>query len=168
MLKAFCTALGMVALVTTASATTAQASPASGDGGVSIIAQASAQASDAIELAPYQLITVPANGRVSCFNYGGTFKVGTYVYKVDWATTSDECFGIGPDRKIWHAWPNSGGWKQMPGGGYADHIATPFLENTDPRSKYRRLAVYTQSSNTFWCQDYILPAGWDGIWYACG
>lgn len=40
MFKAFCAVLGMAALVTTASATTAQAGPASGDGGVSITAYA--------------------------------------------------------------------------------------------------------------------------------
>ncbi|WP_461119406.1 hypothetical protein [Saccharothrix stipae] len=114
-----------------------------------------------------RVTAVPANGRVTCYGYTGTFKVGTNVIVVNWASTSDECFGIATDRTIWHAWPNSDGWHRMPGGGYADSIAyLRFLENPDPDIKFRRVVVYTVSSDKFWCQEYVIPR-WDGYWFEC-
>ncbi|GAB2980821.1 hypothetical protein [Saccharothrix stipae] len=124
------------------------------------------QASAEPEYPSFYETAVPANGRVFCYGYGGTFKVGTYVVVVDWKSSSDECFGISTDRTIWHAWPNSGGWKKMGGGGYADTIA-PLLFLEDRDTKERLAVVYTASSNKFWCQLYRLPGGWTNSWYEC-
>jgi hypothetical protein len=112
-----------------------------------------------------RMTPVPANGRVSCYGYYGTFKTGTYVMVVDWVTSSDECFGIAPDRTIWHAWPNSGGWKRMPGNGHADHMYTGIAEWSDG---VRAVPVFVSSNGTYWCQNYYPTTGWTGDWYLCG
>ena len=111
-----------------------------------------------------RMTPVPANGRVSCWGYYGTFKTGTYVMVVDWVTSSDECFGIAPDRTIWHAWPNSGGWKVMPGGGHADLINAEILERSDG---IREVSVFATTNGTYWCQTYFPVTGWTGDWYLC-
>ncbi|MDQ3785709.1 MAG: hypothetical protein M3422_00510, partial [Actinomycetota bacterium] len=99
-----------------------------------------------------RMTAVPSNGRVSCFGYYGTFKTGTYVMVVDWVTASDECFGIATDRTIWHVWPNSGGWKPMPGGGHADFIYSEIYENVTTGA--RGVSVFASSNGTYWCQNY--------------
>ena len=111
-----------------------------------------------------RMAPVPADGRVNCYNYWGTFKTGTYVMVVDWVTTVDECFGIAPDRTIWHAWPGSGGWKRMPGNGRADHMYTDIVEWSDG---VRTVPVFV-GSGSYWCQNYYPGAGWEGVWYRCG
>ena len=119
---------------------------------------------------PTRMTAVPANGRVSCWGYYGTFKTGTYVLVVDWQTSSDECFGIATDRTIWHVWPNSGGWKPMPGGGHADLTSDLVYEQSDG---LRVVPVFATTNGTYWCQNYY-PAtgydgfGWTGDWYLCG
>jgi hypothetical protein len=112
-----------------------------------------------------RMTAVPANGRVSCFGYYGTFKTGTYVMVVDWATASDECFGIATDRTIWHVWPNSGGWKPMPGGGHADLIYGEIVENVTTGA--RGIAVFATTNGTYWCQNYYRSTDWTGDWYLC-
>lgn len=112
-----------------------------------------------------RMTLVPANGRVSCYGYYGTFKPATYVMVVDWVTSSDECFGIATDRTIWHTWPGSGGWTPMPGGGHADLIHTGIVELPDG---FRAVSIYAQSNNTYWCQNYEpTKGGWSGDWYLC-
>ena len=113
---------------------------------------------DIINMAP-----VPANGKVNCFNYIGNFKAGTYVMVVDWATSTQECFGIAPDRTIWHAWPGSGGWQRMPGNGRADHIYAQILEWSDGG---RTIWVFV-GTGSYYCQDYISGLGWEAVWYRC-
>jgi len=112
-----------------------------------------------------RMTPVPANGRVSCYGYYGTFKVGTEVMVVDWATSSDECFGIATDRTIWHTWPGSGGWTPMPGNGHADYIYDYIVEGSDG---FRAISVYIPSAPSyFWCQNYTPATGWTGDWYDC-
>lgn len=111
-----------------------------------------------------RMTPVPANGRVSCYGYYGTFKAGTYVMVVDWVTSSDECFGIATDRTIWHTWPGSGGWKRMPGNGHADFINSDIWEWTDG---VRTVSVFVVSNGSYWCQNYYPVDGWEGFWYRC-
>ncbi len=111
-----------------------------------------------------RMTLVPANGRVSCYGYYGTFKPGTYVMVVDWVTSSDECFGITTDRRIWHTWPGSGGWTVLPGNGHADLIHTEIVELTNGN---RGVSVFAQSNSTYWCQNYYPSIGWTGDWYLC-
>ena len=127
---------------------------------------ARAQSSD-VQYADIDRVTaVPSTGKVTCYGYTGTFRAGTNVVVVNWLSTSDECFGIATDRTIWHAWPDSGGWHKMPGGGYADSIAySVFLE--EPSTGQREVVVWTRSSDKFWCQDFRRPGGWDAFWFEC-
>lgn len=111
-----------------------------------------------------RMTPVPASGRVSCYGYYGTFKAGTEVMVVNWDTVADECFGIATDRTIWHVWPNSGGWRPMPGGGHADYIVNYAYE--EPNG-YRDIMVWIPGAAIpFWCQDYLHTTGWRG-WYNC-
>ena len=131
--------------------TTAQASAApAGENGTT---------GSVINMAP-----VPADGKVNCFNYIGNFKTGTYVMVVDWLTSTQECFGIAPDRTIWHTWPGAGGWKRMPGNGRADLMYTGIVEWSDGA---RTVPVFV-SSGSYWCQNYYPGIGWEGVWYRCG
>ena len=107
---------------------------------------------------------VPANGKVSCYGYYGTFKVGTDVIVVDWNTSSDECFGIATDRTIWHTWPGSGGWRPMPGNGHADGIYSIAEDST---TGFRGVSVFVTSNSSIWCQNYYRSGGWTGSWYRC-
>jgi hypothetical protein len=112
---------------------------------------------------------VPADGRVSCYGYYGTFKPATYVIVIDWVTASDECFGITADRRIWHTWPGSGGWKVMPGNGHADLVNTAIVELGDGT---RGVSVFATTNGTTWCQNYYPDnragaPGWTGDWYLC-
>jgi hypothetical protein len=123
-------------------------------------------AAAAQEVPVMQATSVPANGRVSCYGYYGTFRTDTLVIVVDWITSSNECFGIATDNTIWHTWPNSGGWRPMPGNGHADSIAyTQFRE--DPVTKFRKIAVYAAVNDSYWCQNYYPSTDWGG-WYRCG
>ncbi|MFE2756692.1 hypothetical protein ACFXGA_32325 [Actinosynnema sp. NPDC059335] len=101
----------------------------------------------------------------TCFGYTGTFRDGSSVVYVDWITTGDECFGIAPDRTIWHAWPGSGGWQMMPGNGRADDTRDHFYENTSTGS--RTAGVWVADGTGYWCQDYTPSGGWTGHWYDC-
>ncbi len=68
-----------------------------------------------------------------CFNQEGVFKGDSDVLIVDWDKNGkvDECFGIAPNRAIYHVWPNSVGWDPMPNNGLADDTYVPFLyQNT--------------------------------------
>ncbi|MEV4314934.1 hypothetical protein [Actinocrispum sp. NPDC049592] len=113
-----------------------------------------------------RITPVPDSGRVSCYGYYGTFKPGTDVIVVDWVSSSDECFAIAPNLTIWHTWPGSGGWHQMGGNGHADNTYW-YSFKEDPAIKARSVAVFVSSSNTVWCQDYLLPKGWQNEWYQC-
>lgn len=59
----------------------------------------------------------------SCFGYSGTFRDGSDVLLVNWFGSGRlECFGIAPDRTIWHTWPGHGVWSLMPHNGRADDV----------------------------------------------
>ncbi|TDP97604.1 hypothetical protein [Labedaea rhizosphaerae] len=105
---------------------------------------------------------VPASQRVACYGYYGTFKAGSSVMVVDWIHTSDECFGISTDRTIWHAWPNSGGWKKLGGGGSADDVAGVVNEQSDGT---KGVVVWAASNNSYWAQEYHPVTGWTNSWY---
>jgi len=115
---------------------------------------------------------VPVSGGVgtlsyneSCFGYTGTFKDGSDVMRVDWedaGTGVDECFGVAPNRTIWHAWSGSGGWKEMPNNGRADDTWVPYY-SVDGR---RGVSVYVASSNSIWCSTRNAGPGW-GAWFQC-
>lgn len=77
--------------------------------------------------APSGVSAVSAGFEYYCFNKRGVFKTGTRIALADWNRDgrTDECFGIAPDRRIYHAWPASNGWDPMPNNGLADNMANP-------------------------------------------
>lgn len=108
---------------------------------------------------------VPVWGDFTCFDYTGTFKSGTNVLVIDWENNGsyDECFGVAPGRTIWHAWPKSGGWKQMPNSGRADDM---WWAETVGRFDAHSVTVLVWSSRNLWCST-IKDAAWTP-WSNCG
>ena len=102
---------------------------------------------------------VPFSWNGTCFGYTGTFHDGTGIFVVDWYNDGSnvECFGIAPGRTIWHAWPGSGRWQQMPNGGRADTVTNAFLtgEFLD-----RTIQVHVTSSGNYFCS----TDNGSGIW----
>jgi hypothetical protein len=97
-----------------------------------------------------------------CFNQEGHFRLGTSVIKVDWTSNGsfDECFGIAPDRRIYHAWPNSVGWDPMPNNGLADIVDIAF-----PVSGNHTISVFVYSNNKDYCST-LAQGAWTP-WYIC-
>ena len=109
--------------------------------------------------------------RATRFNYTGTFHSGTRILDIDWHDLDhrfefgrSESFGIAPNGTIWHAWPGSGGWKEMPGHGRADDTLDVFYSYPS-----RTVRVLVKGSG-IWCNDD--PGGnggtWRNRWRHCG
>jgi len=96
-----------------------------------------------------------------CFGYNGTFKSGSVVRAADWTGdgVADECFGIAPNRTVWHAWPGSGGWREMPNGGRADNVAGVLW-----LAGRRTVRVYVASPSSYYCSS--LTTSWQR-WQVC-
>lgn len=95
------------------------------------------------------------------YGYYGEALCGTWIMDVDWNAdgTLDETFVIAPNRTIWHAWPGSGGWYEMPGKGLADDTGIAYWFGAD-----RRVTVWV-AGHGIWCNaDVAGPAGWTGWW----
>ena len=95
--------------------------------------------------------TVSAN----CFNRVGNFRGGTQILVVDWDAngSSDECFGIAPNRAIYHAWPRSDGWDPMPNNGRADDTVGADITS----GGYRRVVVHVNGKGDYYT---ILVGNW--------
>jgi hypothetical protein len=104
------------------------------------------------------------NFKYSCFGYTGTFWAGTRIALVDWQQDGsiDECFGIAPDSTIWHAWRNSGGWKQMPHNGRADDTDAAYYHPNGNR--FITVFVYGQFSVKEYWESTYSNGSW-GPWY---
>ena len=92
------------------------------------------------------------------FGYTGCFDNGSIVIGCDWSGdgVEDEAFGIAPSLTIWHAWPNSGGWKQMPNNGRADDTWNCYFNGNNQRQ------VEVKVGSAIWYSYY--SGGWKG-WY---
>jgi hypothetical protein len=106
---------------------------------------------------------VPPNGQAPCFNFWHTFIPGTQIRQVDWNGDRvwDECYGIAPDRTIWHAWPGHG-WVKMPGPGLADNTLPAQLAGGN-----HRMVVYVAGPPASHWYTELLPSGWSS-WFRCG
>gem|GEM_PF-5297337 len=102
----------------------------------------------------------PLNFSYNCFGYIGTFKSGSRILKVDWTSNGsvDECFGIAPDRTIWHAWPNHR-WIEMPNNGRADDTWGVYVTGG-----HHGVIVWVASPSSFWCS--TLTTSWQP-WFNC-
>ncbi|WP_433260529.1 hypothetical protein ACQPZF_24370 [Actinosynnema sp. CS-041913] len=99
------------------------------------------------------------------YGYTGTFRDATVVQEIDWFSSGRlEAFGIAPDRTIWHAWPGSGGWWQMPHNGRADHVTSVAWNQS---TGMRLVEVYVASGGgSFWCSTDPGNGSW-GPWQRC-
>ena len=100
-----------------------------------------------------------------CFNAEGTFRAGSRILAVDWNDDGrwDECFGIAPDRRIYHAWPNSVGWDPMPNDGRADDVHQAFLW----QGLYRTVQVIVAVDHSQYCSTLMgNPLAWTR-WARC-
>jgi hypothetical protein len=99
-----------------------------------------------------------------CFNVNITIKDGSLVDGADWDHNNvvDECFAVAPNRKIWHIWPSSGGWKQMPNGGRAD--AT--LPSVTLDGNVHMAVVYVASPPSHWYTKLAPGKAWSS-WQRC-
>jgi hypothetical protein len=87
-----------------------------------------------------------------CFGREGVIKGDSKVLIVDWNKDGrdDECFGIAPNRAIYHAWPSSVGWDPMPNNGLADDTWFPFFY----QNKYHTVSV-SVAGKGFYCSSLI-------------
>jgi hypothetical protein len=102
--------------------------------------------------------------KYGCFGYTRTFRAATRIALIDWQEDGsyDECFGIAQDGTIWHAWRNSGGWKEMPNG-YADNTDFGDLDNNN----HRFITVYKYGQflvKEYWKSTYNNGSGRWGPW----
>ena len=97
----------------------------------------------------------------ACYGYGGLFLYnGADILNPSW--NGGECFGIAPDRTIWHAWPGSGGWQLMPGDGRGDNTFSWQV----PAAGKRRVVIYVAHPSSHFYQDFNGQT-WTGVWYRC-
>jgi hypothetical protein len=99
------------------------------------------------------------------YGYTGKFRCNTHILIVRWdkwdarfGHDREESFGIAPSGTIWHAWRNSGGWKEMPGHGRAD-------DTYGDGAKYPSRTVAVKKGSGIWCNT-DPGKGW-GSWYRC-
>jgi len=111
-------------------------------------------------------VTVGPSGKVTCFGFVGTFIVGTHVQHANWDNVGlpDECYGVAPNRTIWHAWPGHT-WEVMPSGGLADNTLPAQLIGST-----RRMVVFVAGPPaSHWHIDFptnVPGASW-GRWSQC-
>ncbi|MGI5149028.1 hypothetical protein ACQEVC_22130 [Plantactinospora sp. CA-294935] len=111
-----------------------------------------------IEIEPQgELVTAAAGCPVSAYGYSGTAMCGTIALVCSW----DEAFVIAPSRTVWHAWPGSGGWREMPNNGRADNMWDCY-RNGDGQ---RQVEVWTAADNVYYS---YYSGGWRGWYYYPG
>ncbi|MEU4767617.1 hypothetical protein AB0H12_30625 [Actinosynnema sp. NPDC023794] len=149
--------VGMLAVVLgTAAAPAAAATPA----------PASAEATSAVwpkitvkEVAAGSITPASACSIVK-YGYRGTVMCEAIGLEIEWSAGRFEYFDISTNRSIWHVWPNSGGWKVMPGNGSADHIFDAYWAGTS-----RVVCVSNNSNGSVWCStDPPTSASWGSWW----
>jgi hypothetical protein len=94
----------------------------------------------------------------SCFGQEGRFKDGTRVLRADWTNDGlvDECFGIAPNRHVYHAWRTSTRWTEMLHGGLADHMCwTTFQASSGWRAVYVKV-----NGKGVYLSEFLPSGGW--------
>jgi hypothetical protein len=99
---------------------------------------------------------------ITKYGYRGTVMCEAIGMEIEWSPGRLEYFDISTNRTIWHVWPNSGGWKVMPGNGHADHIYDAYWSGAA-----RVVCVYVNSNSSVWCStDPAGSASWGSWWRA--
>ncbi|MEE6259358.1 hypothetical protein [Plantactinospora sonchi] len=96
--------------------------------------------------------------------YSGAYMCGTRVILVDWYGDGRrlETFVVSPVRTIWHAWPGSGGWHEMPGRKTGDNMGDAWWSGTATRN----ISVWANHPTGYWCIS-DPGSGWTGVWRDC-
>lgn len=132
--------------------------------GLTSIAIQSTQVANAEVPSHIQVIQLPGNSAQTVSYSGcwstGNFRGGTLLIRVWWNNDSslDECFGIAPDRRIYHEWP-SHNWVPMPNDGRADNMV-----DVTGAPEYRLVQVMVNGKGPY-CT--ALFQGQWGAWYRC-
>jgi hypothetical protein len=94
---------------------------------------------------------------ISRFNHRGCMMPGSTRLTCAW----NEDFVVAPDRTIWHSWPTSGRWVEMPNNGRADDMLTCAVEDGNRTI----LVIVTQDPSSVWRSFLDLSTGiWHG-WF---
>ena len=117
-------------------------------------------AGGAANAAPEADVTI-ASVSASCYGYKGQFLHRAPLH-VDLNGGWQECFGIGTNRGVYHAWPNSGGWHEMPNGGRADDTEGAYFDSAGRRV----IEVYTEGAGDY-CSTLIPSRGGWQPWVRC-
>jgi hypothetical protein len=108
--------------------------------------------------------TVPSNGLALCQAniYWGHFKPGTTFFQVGWVNSGvDECFGVAPDRSIWHIWRGVNGWYEMPGNGRGDNMNKVSIGyNINTRHYMRAVCIWAGGKDYCNFDDNGVWSGW--------
>jgi hypothetical protein len=122
-------------------------------------------ASPAAAARPYKI----TDGTDRCFTYEGVFIPQTRILMPDWDGNGDdvdECFGVAPDRTIWHTWRGAGDWFRVPGDGRADDMIEVFWSPGAGDSERYNIVVYVREPRSHY---YTWREGtkWRGKWFLC-
>ena len=100
----------------------------------------------------------------TCSTYSGTFRANSNspFGVISWSNGTEECFGIAPSGTIWHSWPNSGGWKEMPNNGRGVYVYAGYDYG------YGKAIEVISSSGAFWCSFLDYETNTWGRWYENG
>lgn len=106
----------------------------------------------ALVASPAAVSAAPASMTYECFGYTGTFMAGTKIIKADWNSDGnpDECFGVAPNRHIYHSWPGRS-WVEMPNNGRADDMGGYGIDYLG----HRFVMVWVASEQRIWISTLI-------------
>lgn len=107
----------------------------------------------AVRLAVQQVADADDGCRIEAYTYAGRYMCGTRIGICPW----EEVFVIAPNRTIWHVWPGSGGWKQMPNNGLADNMWKCYYNGNGQR----QVEVNHRNGHVYYS---YYSGGWRG-WY---
>jgi hypothetical protein len=97
---------------------------------------------------------------VSAFGYNGYAKCNTAEMFCDYdGGGDDEAFVVTDSRRIWHAWPGSGGWVEMPNNGRADNVYNCYVDTGN-----HVVEVWVNGSGVWWSHRDTAGKWWG--WYA--
>ena len=82
-----------------------------------------------------------------CFNKPGNFLGGTTIIIHTWPGSVRECFGIAPNRAIYHVWKNSSTWVEMPNNGRADNMVAARMTSD---GRFRSVYVLVNGKGTYY------------------
>ncbi|MEV6587740.1 hypothetical protein [Streptomyces acidicola] len=109
--------------------------------------------------------SVNAAAAFTCSTYSGNFlpDSNSPFGVIYWSNGTEECFGIAPSGTIWHSWPNSGGWKEMPHNGRGVYVYAGY-----DYPGYGKAIEVMSSTGKFWCSFLDYETNTWGGWYENG